>query len=76
MSDTPRILVESTCGIIVEHARDARARAWVFIFRCWHEKQRSHARTEISGPPHSDVVAMKKARKRDGPETKPREDYT
>ena len=33
-----RIVYTSHQGITPEHARDARARAWAFVFHCWQEK--------------------------------------
>jgi hypothetical protein len=43
MSDVPRILCREHPGIPPEQARDARARAWTFAFRCWQEKSAKQA---------------------------------
>jgi hypothetical protein len=34
-----QITLTPTPGITPEQARDAHARAWGFVFRCWQEKQ-------------------------------------
>jgi hypothetical protein len=41
MNDAWRIVVKPNPGITPEQARDARARAWAFIFECFyrHEKE-------------------------------------
>jgi hypothetical protein len=39
MNDVPRVLLNSTSGLTSEQTRDARARTWAFVFRCWQEKQ-------------------------------------
>ena len=39
MGDAEHTAVTLLSGISPEQARDARARAWAFIFRCWQEKQ-------------------------------------
>ena len=39
MSDAPRIVVRPRSVISPEEARDARARAWAFVFSCWHAKR-------------------------------------
>jgi hypothetical protein len=33
------IVVKPLSGISPEQARDARARAWAFVFQCWHAKK-------------------------------------
>jgi hypothetical protein len=35
----PRVAIRPLSGISQEQARDARARAWAFVFQCWQEKQ-------------------------------------
>ncbi len=35
----PRITHHSLGSITPEQARDARARAWAFVFQCWHAKK-------------------------------------
>jgi hypothetical protein len=39
MSDAPRIGLRPNLGLTLEQARDARARAWAFVFQCWHAKK-------------------------------------
>ena len=39
MSDAPRVTVKATPDITEEQARDARARAWAFIFDCHAKKK-------------------------------------
>jgi hypothetical protein len=39
MDDAPRILVKPASGVSPEEALDARARAWAFVFQCWHAKK-------------------------------------
>jgi len=39
MPDVQDIAVKPLPGISFEEARDARARAWSFVFRCWQAKQ-------------------------------------
>ena len=39
MSDTPRIVVRSHSGITPDQAREARARAWRFVFDCYAKKK-------------------------------------
>jgi hypothetical protein len=41
MNDARRIVVKPNPGITPEQARDARARAWAFVFECFyrHEKE-------------------------------------
>ena len=34
MGDVPNIAVKPLCGISSNHARDARARAWQYVFEC------------------------------------------
>ena len=38
MIDAGHTAVTPLSGISPEQARDARARAWAFVFRCWQEK--------------------------------------
>ena len=37
--DSPRIVRSPLSSISLEQARDARARAWAFVFECWRAKQ-------------------------------------
>ncbi len=37
---TPRVVLSSRQDLMPEQARDARARAWAFVFQCWQEKQK------------------------------------
>ena len=39
MSDTPHVVVPGPSGITLEQTRDARARAWAYVFQCWHTKK-------------------------------------
>jgi hypothetical protein len=41
MRGTQHIAVKLLPGPMPEQARDARARAWAFVFQCWQEKQRT-----------------------------------
>jgi hypothetical protein len=41
MSDAPRIVLRPNPSITTEQVRDARARAWAYVFRCWQEKQKA-----------------------------------
>lgn len=45
---TPRVVLSSRQNLMPEQARDARARAWAFVFQCWEEKQKGRPTT--SGP--------------------------
>ena len=35
----PQIVMKRALDVTPEQARDARAGAWAFVFRCWQEKQ-------------------------------------
>ncbi len=48
MSGAPSIIYRPRPGASSEQARDARARAWAFVFQCWQEKQKGRPTT--SGP--------------------------
>jgi hypothetical protein len=39
MSGTPRITLRPHSDTITKQARDARARAWAYVFECWHAKK-------------------------------------
>jgi hypothetical protein len=40
MSDAARIVCHpSRAGVTSKQARDTRARAWGFVFQCWHAKK-------------------------------------
>jgi hypothetical protein len=39
MSDAPRIVLHPKPGITAEQTRDARARAWAYVFERWHAKK-------------------------------------
>ncbi len=39
INDAPVLGVKPTPGITPEQARDARARAWRFVFDCWEQKK-------------------------------------
>jgi hypothetical protein len=40
VSGAPQLVCRSNPSISAEQARDARARAWAYIFQCWQEKQK------------------------------------
>jgi hypothetical protein len=37
--DSPRMVRSPLSSFSLEQTRDARARAWAFVFECWQEKQ-------------------------------------
>ncbi len=39
MSETLRIAPQPNVGTTTEQARDARARAWAYVFQCWDAKK-------------------------------------
>ena len=41
MSDGVRLVQRLYPGVTPEQTRDARARAWAFVFQCWQEKQKA-----------------------------------
>jgi hypothetical protein len=43
MGDARDISLRPLPGVTPDQARDARARAWRFIFDCWQQKQRATA---------------------------------
>jgi len=43
--DSARIVTQSPSDISPEQARDARARAWAFVFQCWQAKKMAAERT-------------------------------
>ena len=49
MSD-PHLTVSPAPGITPDRARDARARAWRFVFDCWEQKK---AAGEVGGDEHA-----------------------
>jgi hypothetical protein len=38
----PDIIAKPPPGMTPEQIRDARSRAWMFVFRCWHERKGEH----------------------------------
>jgi hypothetical protein len=52
MSGTPRTVLRPNVGTTPEQARDARARAWAFIFSCHAKRKAAEAggRDEAKGP--------------------------
>ena len=42
MSEETRLFQRLHPGVTSEQARDARARAWAFVFECWHAKKGGH----------------------------------
>ena len=49
--------LESAYGTTPEEARDARARAWAFVFRCYESKKNPAASQSVRG--NSDGTANK-----------------
>ena len=45
MARSSYTVIRSEPGATPEQARDARARAWAFVFQCWQEKQEGGAAT-------------------------------
>jgi hypothetical protein len=39
MSEETRLFQRLHPGVTSEQARDVRARAWAFVFECWHTKK-------------------------------------
>jgi hypothetical protein len=37
----PQVAIRLLSDMTSEQARDARARAWSFVFQCWQEKQKA-----------------------------------
>ena len=42
MSEETRLFQRLHPGVTSEQARDVRARAWAFVFECWHTKKGDH----------------------------------
>ena len=42
MSEETRLFQRLHPGVTSEQARDVRARAWAFVFECWHTKKGGH----------------------------------
>jgi len=61
INDAPVLGVKPTAGITPEQARDARARAWRFVFDRWEQKKAAgedggyeeHARKETKDVPRN-----------------------
>jgi hypothetical protein len=49
MPAAQNISVKPLSGISPEQARDARARAWNYVFQCWREKQNAAGATSTNG---------------------------
>jgi hypothetical protein len=45
-----RIIAKASPGVSPEHARDARAHAWRFVFDCWEQKK---AAGQVGGDEHA-----------------------
>jgi hypothetical protein len=58
-----RIVYRSGLDATPEQARDARARAWAFVFQCWQEKKMA---AERSLPDGRDDAAMVTEKERGG----------
>lgn len=61
MSDAPRIALRPNPGITTEQARDARARAWMYVFACFNRRN-----GQEGGPPTApeDAKEIKSVRAR------------
>jgi hypothetical protein len=35
----PQVAIRPLSGVTSEQARDARANAWAYVFRCWRQEQ-------------------------------------
>jgi hypothetical protein len=49
MSDTPRVVLHPNVGSSSVQARDARARAWAYVFRCHESKKNPAAGPSVRG---------------------------
>ena len=47
--NSARIVLNPRQDLTAEQARDARARAWVYVFQCWREKQNAAGMTSTNG---------------------------
>ena len=54
MSDASRIVVRTRPDISPEEARDARARAWAYVFSCWRAKREDGSATTTPRRPESE----------------------
>jgi hypothetical protein len=48
-----------------EQARNARAQAWAFVFKCWHEKQKDAKRAPTSDGSNERDEQVKQAKEAD-----------
>jgi hypothetical protein len=46
---SPKVTLVPTHGISPEQARDARARAWLFVFRCYESRKNPAAGQSVRG---------------------------
>jgi hypothetical protein len=61
MSDGIRILCREHSGISPEQVRDARARAWAFVFQCYQGSQKgAESVSEHDGYDAAAIVTSKK----------------
>jgi hypothetical protein len=49
-------IVHTSPSITPEQARDARARAWAYVFSCWHAKQKN-VTPQVAGDQPNDSAA-------------------
>ncbi len=47
--NSARIALNPRQDLTAEQARDARARAWVYVFQCWRKKQNAAGMTSTNG---------------------------
>ena len=62
--DSARIVCRPSPSIAPEQARDARTRAWAFVFQCWQEKRKVAERA--SAPDGRDNAAIVTEKERSG----------
>jgi hypothetical protein len=61
MSDAPRSFYREHPGISPEQVRDARARAWAFVFQCYQDSQKAaEPASEHDGHVATAIVTSKK----------------
>jgi hypothetical protein len=61
MGEASYIAVKPLSDISQEQARDARAQAWAFVFRCWQERQMAAKRAPTSDGSNEQVKQAKEA---------------
>jgi hypothetical protein len=62
----PQLALMPLSGISSDDARDARARAWAFVFQCWRDKQMTaELAPKPDGPDDYEGLARRKGGQRD-----------